>query len=228
LDLQDWRQIAKDDLAALYRENSILEIAKLYGVEDESVRKKLIKFGIKRRPRGPSREFHIDRDTLHALYQEKSMKQIARMHNVGETVVWNRLKEFGITLKDFEDGGHRKKPGRVFSPEHRERMSEARTGKRAGENSPRWKGGATWENIKLRATGAYKRWKRDALALRGSKCQACGVADRTVCECCGTQVRLHVHHVKSFAAHPECRFDPENSEVLCPKCHHSRHHGKTG
>ena len=43
------------------------------------------------------------------------MRQIADTYGVGETVVWKRLKEFGIKLHDYEKGGHRLRPGRIFS-----------------------------------------------------------------------------------------------------------------
>src|SRR5690349_18351626 len=65
-------------------------------------------------------------------------------------------------------------------------------------------------------------------AFHDARAAGCGVENGTACECCGAQVRLHVHHVESFAKVPERRFDPNNSEILCPKCHHSRHWSKPG
>lgn len=200
----------------------------MHGVHEETVRRALSRYGIKTRGPGPKRTFTPSRDDLYNLYQKYSMKQIARMHHVGETVVWKRLKEHGIKLRDYEDGGHRKKPGRKFSRSHRRALSEANRGRWAGDKHPLWNGGISEKHLKIRRSGQYKQWRRDALALRGDKCQQCGVKNNTVCGCCGTKVRLHVHHIKPFAKYPESRFDPENSEVLCPSCHHSRHHGKPG
>ena len=177
------------------------------------------------RPRGAVRTFTPSRDELDAEYQNNSMRQIAEKYGVGETVVWKRLKEFGIKLHDYENGGHKLRPGRIFSLEHRRNISLSKRGK-VGPLNRNWKGGKTAENIRLRGSIEYREWKAAALLLRGYKCQDCGMRDRTVCECCGTQVVLHVHHVESFAKFPERRFDPHNSEVLCPKCHRSRHRRK--
>jgi len=226
MDKATFKALTKEELAALYADFSTAQIAARFGVGAEIVRLRMVRLGIPRRSRGGRRTFHPNEAELRALYQEKSMNQIAKMYDVGETVVWKRLKEFGIKLRDFEDGGHRKKPGRHFTKEHRDALSRAHEGRAVGEDHPRWKGGATAKLLRLRATGAYKRWKRDALELRGNACQECGVKNRSECECCGTRVRLHVHHVESFARNEARRFDPTNSEVLCPKCHHSRHFGK--
>jgi hypothetical protein len=146
------------------------------------------------------------RDELEAEYQNHSMRQIAEKYGVGETVVWKRLKEFGIKLHDYENGGHRLKPGRIFSVEHRRNISRSMRGK-VGPLNRNWKGGKTAENLRLRGSIEYREWKASALLLRGYKCQECGTLDRTICECCGTQIVLHVHHVKSFAKFPDSRFD---------------------
>jgi hypothetical protein len=71
----------------------------------------------------------------------------------------------------------------------------------------------------LRLSSQYKVWRRDAKKLHNNVCDKCGVKDRTKCKCCGNIIYLHVHHVKAFAAFPELRFDPQNSSVLCSKCH---------
>ncbi len=217
--------VSDGELKRLYEAHSTQAIAKKLGVNPETVRKRLHKLGVKMRPRGSIRTFVPSKQELEAEYQSKSMRQIADKYGVGETVVWKRLNEFGIKLHDYENGGHRLKPGRIFSDEHRRNIGLSMRGK-VGPLNRNWKGGKTAENLRLRGSIEYREWKRAALALRGCKCQACGVADGTVCECCGTEIVLHVHHVMSFAKYPETRFDPKNSEVLCPKCHHSRHRRK--
>ena len=156
-----------------------------------------------------------------------SMREISRKYQVGETVVWKRLKEFGIKLKDYEDGGHRKKPGRQFSDEHRKNLSLAHRG-RTGSKASNWKGGLSEKNAVERRSGAYKQWKREALKLAGNRCTGCGVENGSRCEHCGHLTVLHVHHVKSFSKFIDSRFDPNNSEVLCSKCHYSRHKKKIG
>ena len=218
----------KEGLEALYRFHTYAEIAAKFRVNPETVRRKLHVFGIKTRGSGPKRTFTPTREELDRLYQQFSIKQIARQSGVGETVVWKRLQEFGIKLKGHEDGGHRKKPGRQFSRAHRRNLSKAHEGRWEGEKNPNWKGGVYDSNLRLRRTGRYKQWRLDALALRNSCCEGCGVKQDTVCECCGLKIRLHVHHKMGFSKHLDQRFDPTNSEVLCPKCHRTRHAGKSG
>lgn len=177
---------------------------------------------------GPKRTFLIDKEQLERLYQEMPAKKIAELYGVGETVVHARIKEYGVTLKGFQNPRRRPKK---FTDDHLQAIRVAgakRRGKWAGENNPRWKGGATNENLALRRSGAYKEWKLASLALRENKCQQCGALKGSICRCCGNKISLHVHHVLSFAKFPEKRFDPENSEVLCAGCHHSRHSGKIG
>lgn len=197
----------------------------MFGVNSETVRKRLIKLGIPRRVPGGRRSFDPPKEELANLYQTMSMIEIAAHYGVGETVVWQRLKDHGIKLRDFENGGHRLKPGRIFSKEHRENIGRSMRGK-IGPLNRNWKGGKTAQNIQLRGSIEYREWKRAALSLRGSQCQECGVRNGFECECCGIRIVLHVHHVESFARVPERRFDPTNSEVLCPKCHHRRHRRK--
>lgn len=213
----------KVELKKLYQNYTLQEIADMYGVSQELVRRRIHEYDIAARKTGPSRSFRPSKDELEILYQTMSMAQIAEHFGVGETVVFKRIKEYGVTLKGFESGGHRAKTGKKFSDEHRKNLSSSLIGKMAGEGNPRWKGGSTEENLRLRRTGAYIKWKKSSLERAGNKCQECGALGGNICECCGTKVILHVHHVKPFAKHPELRFDPANSEVLCPKCHRSRH-----
>lgn len=174
------------------------------------------------------RKFVPDRDQLEKMYQSNTMAQLAAFYGVGETVVWRRIHEYGIKLKGNEDNP-RKRPKQPFSPEHLQALRTvgmSRRGRWAGENNPNWQGGRHDVHMALRRTGAYMQWKAGALELAGHKCQQCGAEKGRICECCGHKTQLHVHHVKSFAKHPKDRFDPANSEVLCERCHRSRHFGK--
>lgn len=172
---------------------------------------------------GPARTFNPSREELNELYQTHSMAAIAEKFGVGETVVWKRIKEFGLVRTDG-----RKKRYRSRSRSHSLNISLSHRGKWAGDKNPNWKGGVHDVHLALRRTGAYRQWKIEALLRAENRCEGCSVENGTICECCGTKISLHVHHLKPFALFPELRFDPMNSEVLCPKCHRSRHHGKSG
>lgn len=155
------------------------------------------------------------------------MRDIAAHFGVGETVVFKRLKEHGIVLKEHIN--HRLKPGRVFSDEHLTKIRAARKDNaKYGEENPNWKGGLTDVNRKLRGSWMFREWKTNSISRAHHKCEQCGVEDGHMCPCCGIRTKLHVHHIKSFSKYPDLRFDPHNSEVLCPKCHHARHQMKIG
>lgn len=207
-----------EELEVLKRSMTCEEIGKKFGCSAELVRKELHKNGIK----VSRRRFDPPAEELRNLYQVKSMREIAEHYKAGETVVFKRLKEHGIELDGYVN--HRLKPGREFTAEHRKALSLAHEGRWSDEKNPNWKGGAVAKNMKARASGAYKQWRVAALALKGNICECCGVKQNSLCECCGVVTRLHVHHKKPFSKFPELRFDPENAEVLCPKCHNSRHH----
>lgn len=217
----------KEELERLYQFYSCTQIGRQYGVCAEIVRRALHKHGIGIRKVGGRRRFDPPKEVLESLYQEMSMAEIAKHFDVGETVVFKRIKEHGIELKEHKN--HRLKPGRQFSEEHIANIRKARKeNAKYGADNPNWKGGLTDEHRKLRGSWRYREWKERSLERAGYKCEICGAVNGYMCECCGTKIRLHVHHVKSFAKYPDLRFDPQNSEVLCPKCHNSKHRMKTG
>lgn len=215
-------EVTKDELEKLYQFYSCEAIGKQFSVSAETVRKTLRRLGVQAKPRGGRRSFEPPKETLEAMYQTKSMREIALEFGVGETVVFNRLKEHGIELKEHRN--HRLKPGKVFTDEHKANIRAAHIAKAAvGEKNPNWKGGLTEINRRARTGWQAREWREKSLGRAGYQCEECGVKQGHECECCGVRIRLHVHHVKSFAKFPEYRFDPANSEVLCPKCHHTRH-----
>lgn len=213
---------SKPELEKLYQTYSCSQIGKMFGVNSETVRKRIHGHQIMIGKVGGRRAFDPPKEVLQELYQSKSMLEIANHFGVGETIVFKRLKEHGIELEQHKN--HRLKPGRVFTEAHKLAISNAHKAKAAyGEKNPNWKGGLAAITLRARGSWQYREWKVNSLARAGYKCECCGVVDAKVCECCGVKVRLHVHHVKSFSKYPESRFDPENSEVLCPQCHRERH-----
>lgn len=214
-------ELPRDELESLYKTQSTAQIAQRFGVSAEVVRRRIHEYGITVKPKGARRVFDPPVKELRKLYQTMSMAQIAEHYAVGETVVFKRLKEHGIEVEGFKN--HRLKTGKTFSPEHRQALSKAKAGRWSGAKNPNWKNGARQTNMQARSTGEYKQWRYAALARASFACESCGVAQGTMCKCCGHRISLHVHHVKPFAQFPELRFDPKNSEVLCPKCHSAKH-----
>ena len=100
----------------------------------------------------------------------------------------------------------RKKMGeRRHSMETRTKMSEAKQ----GIKHPRWKGGISSKQAKIRGQIEFKIW-RNAVFVR----------DNWTCQECGEQGgRLVAHHIKSFANYPELRLAIDNGKTLCLECH---------
>lgn len=65
----------------------------------------------------------------------------------------------------------------------------------------------------------YKLWREDLLTRAKNKC-----------EDCGSNKRLHAHHIQCFYKNPESRFLIENGKILCQSCHSKLHktRDKTG
>lgn len=97
----------------------------------------------------------------------------------------------------------------------------ARRAKRCvGDKNPNWAGGVTPVARRIRKSEGYKNW-RTAVFKR----------DNFICQECGTGGKLHAHHIKTFAAFPELRFEISNGQTLCVPCHkktpsYLRHCGK--
>jgi len=84
--------------------------------------------------------------------------------------------------------------------------------RRTGSDHPGWKGGA---RRKTNRRGPHASWVRKVLSRDKATCQRCGV----------NGVEMHAHHIKSYAEHPELRFDVDNGVTLCFRCHWEEHYG---
>jgi len=83
---------------------------------------------------------------------------------------------------------------------------------KTGPLSNAWKGGTSLNNERAKASEKLTEW-RNAVYLR----------DRWTCVFCGTKGKIHAHHKKPWATHPELRFDVDNGITLCIKCHGDMH-----
>jgi len=111
----------------------------------------------------------------------------------------------------------------VYSRAVRRRMSRSAKGKRlsdstrrkiseglSGPKSPRWRGGITEENHKIRTSLQYRLWRDAVFARDGYQCVIGGKAHGS---------DLEADHIKPFARFPELRLEVSNGRTLCKTCH---------
>jgi len=96
-----------------------------------------------------------------------------------------------------------------------ERLLRSARAKR-GVDHPRWRGGVSSENSRLRHSIESRIW-RDAVFARD---------DHTCQHCHKRGGELNAHHIKSFSEHQELRFDVSNGITLCEPCHRAVHRRK--
>jgi hypothetical protein len=82
-----------------------------------------------------------------------------------------------------------------------------------GDKSPLWKGGVTKEKKHIKMSGEYGIWRQRVFERDNWTCQECNEKGG----------KINAHHIKRFAFFPELRFDVENGQTLCFKCHMELH-----
>jgi hypothetical protein len=148
----------------------------------------------------------ITKSQLETLYKENTALEIANILQVSVTTINRRLKKYGIS------GSYRK------TMRTRQKYADLKKGKWSGKNNPNWKGGiASLKNERNLFGMAY--WSRSVKRRDNYICQNCGLDGKKICNHCGEKPRLHAHHLKDWATHPELRLDINNGITLCFKCH---------
>lgn len=100
-----------------------------------------------------------------------------------------------------------------LTPEIREkiRQTKERNGGQRGERNPRWRGGITPINRKIRNSDEYKEWRLSIFRR-----------DRFTCVLCKSKppkIKIEADHIKPFALFPELRLEITNGRTLCRPCH---------
>ena len=108
--------------------------------------------------------------------------------------------------------------GHKHSDESRNKMSIAAKGRtpwnkglkgyNSGEKNCNWKGGISSNKRKLN-TLEYRDWRLKVFTRDNWICQDCGIRGGD----------LEAHHKKRWVDYPDLRFNVENGQTLCKKCH---------
>ncbi|MBU3897253.1 MAG: hypothetical protein KJ697_05000 [Nanoarchaeota archaeon] len=77
-----------------------------------------------------------------------------------------------------------------------------------GANNGAWKGGITPQIELIRDSLEYKQWRINVFKR-----------DHYSCQMRGTHKMLQAHHMQVFSKYPESRFNIDNGQILCEKCH---------
>lgn len=136
--------------------------------------------------------------------------------------VWNKGKKTGIVTQ----GAIKKGEQRGRATEFKKGQTPHNKGKHmpsiTGERHPRWKGGVTEENHRLRTSLEYKQWRVAVFRRDHFTCVLCGYRSRSSKPC-----DIRADHIKPFCLYPELRFEVSNGRTLCVSCD-KKHGWKAG
>jgi 5-methylcytosine-specific restriction endonuclease McrA len=137
------------------------------------------------------------------------MADVANRLGCGETLVHTWIHKLGIIPKPRPAT----QKGKVVSDKTRKMQSE-QAKLRTGKKNSNWRNGATPKNMLLRGR-QWRERRRNILAR-----------DNFECVECGSDIDLHIHHIKKVSEFPELVNDPNNLITLCAICHRNIHFPK--
>lgn len=139
----------------------------------------------------------------------KSCRQIAIELDVGETTINNWLGKHDIEARTKSEIHS----GKTVSKESRKKMSDARIGRFTGPENVNWKGGSrNYPSTRNHKLVKYRRW-----------CLRVLEKDNYRCVVCGSEEKLHCHHIILMSVSFDNAFNVNNGIVLCKQCHDLAH-----
>lgn len=155
----------------------------------------------------PFKWWHKYKETKYILghnpHTEEARKKVSEKlkgnkHRLGHKLTENHKKKLSVIMKQAYENG-------IIIP--------PALGKN-GDKAFNWKGGVTPQNIIIRSSEKYKKWREAIFKRDDYICQKCDARNGN-----GKAIYLHAHHIFSFSKYPELRFDIDNGETLCKDCH---------
>lgn len=100
-----------------------------------------------------------------------------------------------------------------FKRQNTRQCRECGEAKKSGENHPNYNPNLTdEEREQMRKIPKYQKWKRDVYRR-----------DNYVCQCCGEEGNLNVHHLNNYSWDKQHRTNKINGITLCRNCHDEFH-----
>ena len=179
------------------------DIAGILGINEQTVRRRLVEFNIPRR-RGSAglkspRKINIDRNQLFQIYsiEKKVVKETARIIKVSEDTIHQRLREFNIPRRKT---GLQK--GQKLSLFHKQQLSNSKK----GSDNPQWQGGISFEPYGIEFNKELKE------QIRKRDNYTCQILD---CKKRENGRIFPIHHCD----YNKKNNHPENLITLCHSCH---------
>lgn len=116
-----------------------------------------------------------------------------------------REKHIRETRSESKRGNKNPMFGKNHTENELKKMGEAQRGAKHWN----WQGGLTDMNHRVRNRIEFRLWREAVFARDNWTCQHCKKRG----------IKLHPHHIKSLAQHPELKFALDNGITLCLECH---------
>ncbi len=82
----------------------------------------------------------------------------------------------------------------------------------AGINNPNWKGGSGTKRHQAMGKLEYRNWRKFVFERDNYTCQ----------DCTATSTYLHADHIIGWSENETLRYDVDNGQTLCYKCHYKK------
>jgi hypothetical protein len=154
-------------------------------------------------------------------------KMRAAWANEEKKAAWKAAYKISHNTPEFKEALRKANKGKILKEEHRRKIGAGNKGKVrtdetkekirqhnkglwVGEKNGSWKGGVSRAYKTGYNSIEYREWRTSVFKRDNYTCQDCGNKDVPY---------VTAHHIKSFAKHPDLRFDIDNGITLCETCH---------